>query len=129
MPDVIDLIVGNPKKWKMGGFDFLPIAFGTVMAILDIVMMSAVKMIDQGTLSYAVGMPFATILYAAQPYVFLKAMEFSNMTIVNLIWNMMSNIIVTLTGVFIFGELIHGLKWVAVGMALFSLGLFAYTDS
>jgi hypothetical protein len=39
-----------------------------------------------------------------------------------------SDIIVTLQGVLVFGESIKGLRWVALGTALFSLGLFAYTD-
>lgn len=128
MPDVIDLIVGNPKKWKMGNFDLLPIAFGMSMALVDIVMMASVKMVSQGTLGYGLGMVGATLMYATQPYIFLKAMAFSNMTVVNLIWNLMSDVIVTAGGILIFGETIHGLRWVAIGMALFSLGLFAYTD-
>jgi multidrug transporter EmrE-like cation transporter len=50
------------------------------------------------------------------------------MTVVNLIWNLMSNVIVTLMGVFWFGESIKGLRWVAIGMSLVSLTIFAYTD-
>jgi multidrug transporter EmrE-like cation transporter len=50
------------------------------------------------------------------------------MTVVNLIWNLSSDVLVTLIGVFYFGETIKGLRWIAVCMALFSLGLFAYTD-
>jgi multidrug transporter EmrE-like cation transporter len=115
--------------WKIGNFDMLPLAFGVWMALIDIAMMSCVKLVDQGRLSYMIGMPVATLLYAMEPYVFLKAMTYSNMTIVNLIWNMTSNVIVTLSGVLIFGEKIQGIKWIAVGIALFSLGLFAYSES
>jgi multidrug transporter EmrE-like cation transporter len=50
------------------------------------------------------------------------------MTVVNLIWNLMSDIIVTLSGVFLFGESIKGLRWLAIGMSVFSLCLLAYTD-
>ena len=122
------MIVGNPKKWVVGNFDTLPLAFGMAMALIDIVMMSSIKMVSQGTLGYATGLVGATLMYSTQPYIFLKAMTFSNMTVVNLIWNLMSDVIVTAAGVLLFGEKIHGLRWVAVGMALFSLGLFAYTD-
>jgi len=45
-----------------------------------------------------------------------------------LVWNLVSDVVVTLQGVLIFGETIKGVRWVAVGMALFALGLFAYTD-
>jgi len=128
MKDIIDTLVKS-VNWKIGKFSMLPIFFGSMMAVLDIFMMSSVKMISTGTLSYAFGLPFATVVYALQPYVFLKALNYENMTVVNLIWNLMSDVIVTLQGVFVFGESIAGLRWLAVCMSLVSLTLFAYTDS
>jgi len=128
MKDIVDAWIKS-VNWKIGKFSMLPIFFGTVMAILDIFMMSSVKMINTGTLSYGFGFPFATIVYATQPYIFLKALNYENMTVVNLIWNLMSDVIVTLQGVFVFGESIAGLRWLAVCMSIVSLTLFAYTDS
>lgn len=128
MKDPVDIFIKS-VNWKFGNFSLLPIFLGTVMAILDIFMMSSVKMIKEGTLSIGFGLPFSTVVYAIQPYVFLKALNYENMTVVNLIWNLMSDIIVTLQGVFVFGESIAGLRWLAVSMSLVSLVLFAYTDS
>jgi len=107
----------------------LPIFFGTFMALIDIFMMSAVKMMNIGSLSRGVGIPLSVGLYAIQPLVFLKAMNYDGMVVINLVWNLMSNVIVTLQGIFIFGESIKGLRWLGVLMSLFSLGLMAYTDS
>lgn len=128
MKDPVDIFIKS-VNWKFGNFSLLPIFLGTVMAVLDIFMMSSVKMIKEGTLSIGFGLPFSTVVYAIQPYVFLKALNYENMTVVNLIWNLMSDIIVTLQGVFVFGESIAGLRWLAVSMSLVSLVLFAYTDS
>jgi multidrug transporter EmrE-like cation transporter len=125
--DFVDSAI-KTMSWKVGKFDLLPIVFGTVMALIDISMMGTLKLVDQGKLAYAVGFPVATLLYAFEPYVFLKAMTHSNMVVTNLIWNLASNILVTLTGVFFFGESIKGLKWLAIGLSLFSLAIFAYTD-
>ena len=50
------------------------------------------------------------------------------MVVTNLTWNLASNILVTIAGVFFFGESIKGLKWLAIALSLFSLGIFAYTD-
>jgi multidrug transporter EmrE-like cation transporter len=127
MKDIVDAWIKS-VNWKIGNFSMLPIFFGTLMAVLDIFMMSSVKMIKTGSLTYTFGLPFATIVYALQPYVFLKALNYENMTVVNLIWNLMSDVIVTLQGVFIFGESIAGLRWLAVSMSIVSLILFAYTD-
>ena len=130
MPVPKDFVDGLIKSinWKAGKFDLLPIVFGIVMALIDISMMGTLKLVDQGKLAYALGFPIATVLYAFEPYVFLKAMTHSNMVATNLIWNLASNILVTLSGVFFFGESIKGLKWVAIGLSLFSLAIFAYTD-
>ena len=127
MKDFVDVLIQS-VNWKLGNFDLLPILFGIVMALIDITMMGTLKFIDQGKLAYAIGFPIATLLYAFQPYVFLKAMSHSNMLTTNLIWNLASNIMVTLLGVFFFKEKIKGLKWLAIGLSLFSLGIFAYSD-
>jgi multidrug transporter EmrE-like cation transporter len=50
------------------------------------------------------------------------------MAVTNLIWNLMSNIIVTLQGVFVFGESIKGTRWLGICMSLVSLCLLAYSD-
>lgn len=123
-----DFVDGAIKSvnWKAGKFDLLPIVFGIVMALIDISMMGTLKLVNQGNLAYSTGFPIATLLYAFEPYVFLKAMTHSNMVVTNLIWNLASNILVTLAGVFFFGESIKGLKWLAIGLSLFSLAIFAY---
>jgi multidrug transporter EmrE-like cation transporter len=125
--DIVDRFIQN-VNWKIGNFDMLPIVFGTMMAFIDIVMMSTVKMTSTGQLTTAVGLPLSMALYALEPVVFLKAMSYQGMVVTNLVWNMMSNIIVTLQGVFIFGESIKGLRWVGIGMSIVALGIFAYTN-
>jgi multidrug transporter EmrE-like cation transporter len=127
MKDFVDGLIKS-VNWTVGKFDMLPIVFGTVMALIDISMMGTLKLVDQGKLAYAIGLPVATLLYAFEPYVFLKAMTHSNMVTTNLIWNLASNILVTLTGVFFFRESIKGLKWLAIALSLFSLAIFAYSD-
>jgi multidrug transporter EmrE-like cation transporter len=115
-------------NWKWGSFSMLPIFFGVVMALIDIGMMGALKMISTGAVSSTFALPFAVLLYACEPLIFLKALSYENMIVTNLVWNLMSDVIVTLQGVLVFGEKIQGMRWVAVSMSLFALGLFAYTD-
>ena len=126
MKDFVDTLI-HSAKWKIGKFSILPIIFGLSMALLDVGMMGVAKLTHQKKFSYLSGLLLSTAIYTPQPYLFLKAMNFENMTAVNLIWNLSSNLIVTLMGVFYFGEKIAGLRWVAIGMAMFSLCLFAYS--
>jgi multidrug transporter EmrE-like cation transporter len=107
----------------------IPYAFGVVMATVDICMMTLAKLTNTGKIPYLPGIIGATAVYALQPALFLKALNFEGMSVVNLIWNLTSSVSVTLIGILYFGEKIKGLRLVAVLMALFSLILFALTDS
>jgi hypothetical protein len=106
----------------------IPIYFGIAMATVDILMMGTIKMVSIGNISRGFGIPFAVGLYALQPVIFWKALSHEGMAVTNLIWNMISSIIITLQGVFIFGESIKGMRWLAIVMSVFSLILFAYTN-
>jgi len=126
--DIFDKAIQS-IEWKVWRFNTLPIFFGTLMAFLDICMMSSVKMIRQGSMPASWGIPLSVGIYALEPLIFLKAMNYEGMVVTNLVWNLMSDIVVTLQGIFIFGESIKGLRWVGVCMSLFSLCLMAYTDN
>jgi multidrug transporter EmrE-like cation transporter len=107
----------------------VPYAFGILMATVDICMMTTAKLTHIGKISYLPGLFTATAFYATQPFLFLRALKFESMLVVNLIWNLTSSIMVTLIGIFYFGEKIKGLRVLAVVLALFSLILFALSDS
>jgi multidrug transporter EmrE-like cation transporter len=125
--DMLDVAIKS-INWKVGQFSTLPIVFGVVMAAIDVVMMFTAKFVSLGSVSYGVGLVIATLVYSVQPYLFIKAMTFENMTVTNLIWNLTSDIMVTFSGVMVFKESIKGLRWVAIGMSMIALFLFAYTD-
>jgi len=115
-------------NWKFGKFNLLPVFFGTVMALIDIFMMGTLKMVSTGSLLAGVGLPLAVGLYALEPLIFYKAMAYEGMVVTNLVWNLMSDVVVTLQGIFIFGESIKGLRWVGICMSLVALGILSYTD-
>ena len=127
MKDIIDKLITS-VDWKVGKFSLLPIAFGTMMASLDVIMMSLGKLSSKGKIAYGTALPIATLVYAFEPYIFFKSLNYESLTAMNLIWDLTSDVIVTLVGIFYFGESIKGLRWLAVLFAMFSLALFAYTD-
>lgn len=116
---------------NISGLSLIPILFGSLMAVIDVVMMSTIKQVGTGAITTRIGLPFATLIYALEPYIFLQAMKYTGegLAVTNLIWNLSSDIIVTLIGVMWFGEAIKGMRWVAVGMSIVALMLFAYTES
>jgi multidrug transporter EmrE-like cation transporter len=128
MKDFIDTWISQ-YNWKVGKISTLPILFGFTMALLDVIMVFTSKYVSIGTIPYNTGLIFATLIYSLQPYLFLKALKFENMIVTNLIWNLLSDIIVTIAGVFIFNESIKGIRWLAILMSIFSVLLLAYTDT
>jgi multidrug transporter EmrE-like cation transporter len=126
--DLIDRFIGS-VNWNIGNFSMLPIAFGTLMASLDIAMMGLIKMVSIGTIGDSLGVPLAIGIYALQPLIFLRAINYEGMVVTNLIWNMLSNVIVTLQGILFFGESIKGLRWIGIGMSMVALSIFAYTNA
>ena len=128
MKDPLDILIKS-FSWKVGKFSFLPIFLGVCMASLDIVMMSLGKFASKGTMQYGTALTLGTLVYSLEPFIFFKSLKYESLTAMNLIWDLTSDIIVTCLGVFYFGESIKGLRWLAVLFAIFSLGLFAYTDN
>jgi drug/metabolite transporter (DMT)-like permease len=107
---------------------FLPITFGLAMASVDICMMSVAKLTHLGKIPYLAGLLGSMAIYVLQPILFMKALTFESMLATNLIWNLVSSVVVTLIGIFFFKESVKGLRLLAVLIALLSLGLFAFTD-
>ena len=94
MKDFIDKWISS-INWKFGNFSFLPIVFGISMAMFDVVMMSLAKLSKKGVISYGTALPLATLIYAVEPYIFFKSLNYESLTVMNLIWDLSSDIIVS----------------------------------
>jgi multidrug transporter EmrE-like cation transporter len=126
--DMVDRLI-NSVNWKFGKFNSLPLFFGILMSLIDVAMMSSAKMVKEGTLSSSVGVPFIFIIYALEPLIFLKALNYEGIVITNLIWDLTSDILVTLQGIFVFGETLSPLRWIGVVFAMIAIVIFGYTDT
>lgn len=99
--------------------------FGLLFGLLDSISLPVIKSVATGWNKWWMLVPFA--LYAASPFVFLKALTGGEtLTIMNLVWDLSSDVIVTLIGLFIFAEKISPVKMVGVCFSLVSLFLMTY---
>jgi multidrug transporter EmrE-like cation transporter len=114
-------------NFTWGGFKMLPIFFAFLMTLVDIFMMSSVKLITLGRLPGSFFI-LSMLSYGLQPMIFIQGTRSGGMALSNLIWNLMSNIVITGLGVFYFGEKMHGVKWVGVGMGLFAMVLLSWDN-
>jgi len=107
--------------------EWIPFAFGAVMATIDVFMLSAIKIIGTKA-KYLKWMIVPTLVYAIQPWIFLSSLKFETMTVMNLVWDLMSDVLVTIVGIYYFGEKLGPVKSLGVFTALISIALLAYDD-
>ena len=65
------------------------------------------------------------ILYAFQILLFHYALTKTSMSVLNITWNLISNVLVTIFGIYYYGEQINNLKSLALGFAIISISFFA----
>ena len=107
--------------------EWVPIAFAAMMATIDTFMLSGIKVIGTKA-KYLKWMIVPTIVYAIQPWIFLSSLKFETMTVMNLTWDLMSDILVTAVGLYYFGEKLGPVKSLGIVTAIISIALLAYDD-
>ena len=97
--------------------------YGLILASNDVINMSIVKNISLGVLTQN-WLYIAYILYGLQMIIFYKGVQVTGMSVLNLTWNLISNIVITLIGLYYFKENITHLERWGILFALFALFLF-----
>jgi drug/metabolite transporter (DMT)-like permease len=106
-------------------FKLLPLAFGLLLAMIDAVALPILKGVkSEGWPRWLLGIPIG--LYAFNPLIFYTALGSETLTIMNLIWDLMSDVLVTLIGILFFREVIPTTKRVGIVLSFASLILMSY---
>jgi multidrug transporter EmrE-like cation transporter len=108
-------------------FKVKPLLFAITLGIIDTLLLSTTKFISIGTLKY----PFiflVCILYGVQPLLFLNALGNESMSIMNLLWDVMSNIFVSLIGIYYFKETISNMKYLGIILSIISLTILSIEE-
>ncbi len=108
-------------------FNTVPLKFGLMMALVDVFMLSIVKTVSLNS-RFLKWMIVPTIVYAIQPWIFLQSLEFESLIIMNLLWDVISDVLVTLTGLIIFKESIGPYKLMGVILSFISITLMSLDD-
>ena len=108
-------------------FESVPLIYGTYMATVDVFMLGILKAINLGWFSSSL-IFLPTLIYAMQPWIFLKSLEFESMTVMNLLWDVISDVLVTGTGLYFFKEKLSRTKMMGVGLSLISIMLMSSKD-
>jgi len=91
------------------------------MALLDVVIMSLLKLKSISALTSPYILPLTMAIYSLEPLLFYKALSVKGMAILNVLWDATSSVLIALVGVFIFGEKLSLLNW--LGIFLCTVGI------
>jgi multidrug transporter EmrE-like cation transporter len=108
-------------------FNYIPIVLAILMASMDVVVLAWIKDYSLGLLPWKyilIGM----MLYGLQPLLFLQSLRYETMTVMNMSWDLISDILVTITGLLYFKEKLTPMKKLGLGFAFVAIVLFACDD-
>ena len=99
------------------------LAYSSVMASIDIAALGLAKAAHTGTVPVFAGLVTSVVLYAVQPLLFYNALSFEGMAIINLLWNVISSIVVSLVGILYFKEKLTNLKLIGAAFSIVAIWL------
>jgi multidrug transporter EmrE-like cation transporter len=108
-------------------FNIVPLGFGAAMATVDAFMLSFIKYMSINK-QYVKFLFVPMIVYALQPVLFYFSLKFETLTVMNLLWDVISDVIVTLIGLLVFKETIGPYKKAGVIFSFISIILLSIND-
>lgn len=112
----------------MVSLNWIPIGYGALMAGIDVFMLSIIKSISKSPSRFFKWMILPTIVYAIQPWIFLSSLQFESLIVMNLMWDLISDVLVTATGFLYFKEKIGPYKTLGVILSFASIVLMSIQD-
>jgi len=98
------------------------------MAFIDAFTLSALKAFHLGWIQWRGIIMISMLIYACQPLLFLQSLSHNSLTVMNLLWDVTSDILVTAIGIFYFSEKLTPLKRMGVLLSLVSVILLTWKE-
>ena len=96
------------------------------MASIDGIALSLLKLKHTGVIKNGWVFPLTMLIYSTQPFIFYKALSLENMTVLNLLWDVISDVLITFIGVFIFNEKITMYQGIGIVFCFIGMILLGY---
>lgn len=109
-------------------FDLTALGYGGSMALIDACILSALKAFSLGWIQWRGIVLISMVVYACQPLLFLDSLKYNSLTVMNLLWDVLSDVLVTAIGLFYFSEKLTKFKKAGVLMSLISIILLTWKD-
>jgi multidrug transporter EmrE-like cation transporter len=108
----------------MNVLNWSSLGFGLFLALIDVLAFPFVKSVSLGSNIYWMIVP--VLLYAVNPIILLQSLKIENLAIMNLLWNTISTVLITIICICFFKEQISTIKMVGMVLSILSIGLMSY---
>ena len=105
-------------KWIM-------ILHGLILALIDATVLPLLKLRFTHKVNGIWPLITAFIAYGSQTLIFFNSLRYETMTVMNVLWDVMSDIIVTIIGLFILKEVVTKKKIIGICIGFVSLYLLS----
>ena len=95
------------------------------LALSDVFNLGLLKMLRTGKITNQAWIGLPTVLYACQPLIFFFGLGHTSMTVLNLLWDVLSDILVTASGIFYFKEQISMKKYIGIAFGILAVTFLA----
>jgi multidrug transporter EmrE-like cation transporter len=102
--------------------------YGIYLAVSDVFNLGILKGVRSGLIKNAAWIIVPTFVYAFQPLVFFQGIAHTSMTALNLTWDVLSDVLVTATGIFFFKEKLGLKQQLGILFALIAVFLLSSGD-
>lgn len=109
-------------------FNLNALGWGGAMALVDAFILSALKAFEVGWIQWSGVFFIAMVIYSFQPLLFYQGLKGNGLIVMNLLWDVMSDVIVTAIGLFYFSEKLSKYKKAGVILSFISIILLTYED-
>ncbi len=109
-------------------FDTTSLKYGATLALGDSLVLSTLKAYSEKMITWRGIVPLVMAYYSLQPYIFLKSLAHQSLTVMNLLWDVMSDVTVTIIGLFYFKEKLTKFKKIGVLLSVISIILLSWKD-
>jgi multidrug transporter EmrE-like cation transporter len=109
------------------------LAYALLLAVMDVIVLSMLKMRHGSNSSNSNTSPWgwlfdsnwifvvAFVLYGTQALIFYKSLDYSGLVRSNLLWDLLSDLLVTFFGLYVFSETITSTQGIGVILAIIAI--------
>ncbi len=108
--------------------NWIPLAYAGLMAFIDTAVLALFKGYSLGNITWNAVVPIGMLFYSLHPYIFLHSLRYESMTVMNLLFDVMSDVTVTMVGLLYFREKLSNMKKVGLLLAFIGIVLLSYEN-